>query len=57
MLRRVYLKEMGITNDLFTPEAFKKIHEDKLSSTCLAVENEDTGTGAQDPGIDNLKTF
>ncbi len=54
-----YLNEMGITNDLFTTEAFKNVHEEKLASTCLAVQkNEDIRdrrTGRR--GIDNFESF
>ena len=54
-----YLNEMGITNDLFTAEAFKNVHEEKLASTCLAVlKNEDIRdrrTGRR--GIDNFESF
>lgn len=54
-----YLNEMGITNDLFTSEAFKNVHEEKLASTCLAVQrNEDIRdrrTGRR--GIDNFESF
>ena len=54
-----YLNEMGITNDLFGTEAFKNVREEKLSSTCLAVQrNEDIRdrrTGRR--GIDNFENF
>ena len=54
-----YLNEMGITNDLFPIEAFSNVHENKLSSTCRAVQkNEDIRdrrTGRR--GIDNFESF
>jgi CxxC motif-containing protein (DUF1111 family) len=54
-----YLNEMGITNDLFTKEAYANIHEDKLSSTCREVQRmediRDRRTGRR--GIDNFESF
>jgi CxxC motif-containing protein (DUF1111 family) len=54
-----YLNEMGITNDLFTAEAYGNVHEDKLSSTCRAVQRiedvRDRRTGRR--GIDNFESF
>jgi CxxC motif-containing protein (DUF1111 family) len=54
-----YLNEMGITNDLFTTEAYANIHEDKLSSTCRAIQRiedvRDRRTGRR--GIDNFESF
>jgi CxxC motif-containing protein (DUF1111 family) len=54
-----YLNEMGITNDLFTSEAYGNINEEKLSSTCRAVQKmedvRDRRTGRR--GIDNFENF
>jgi CxxC motif-containing protein (DUF1111 family) len=54
-----YLNEMGITNDLFTTEAYANIHEEKLSSTCRAIQRiedvRDRRTGRR--GIDNFESF
>lgn len=54
-----YLNEMGITNDLFTTEAFANVSEEKLSSTCRAVQKiedvRDRRTGRR--GIDNFENF
>jgi CxxC motif-containing protein (DUF1111 family) len=54
-----YLNEMGITNDLFITEAYGNVHEDKLSSTCRAVQRiedvRDRRTGRR--GIDNFESF
>ena len=54
-----YINEMGITNDLFPVEAFGNVHADKLSSTCIAVQNNedirDRTSGRR--GIDNFESF
>jgi CxxC motif-containing protein (DUF1111 family) len=54
-----YLNEMGITNDLFTTEAYANVHQEKLSSTCRPVQRmedvRDRLTGRR--GIDNFESF
>ena len=54
-----YLNEMGITNDLFTTEAYANVQQEKLSSTCRPVQRmedvRDRLTGRR--GIDNFESF